>query len=389
MAFGKDRENLSRMNLRQQMRRSTKKVTRSRGGGQPYYVNKYEPPKVGSDIIRLIPGEYPMPRIDEQARDFYRNEEGQPIFDMYPYYKYSEFRHAVKERSCIGSEGWLGNWKTTAEPCVAADWFWWEWRQRQATKSDKPKAMSKRDKWVFTVLVMAPFYKVPAMKDGQVVKNQTTGAEYFDWKKGSKRGNDEYVAAGYERKDGHVMHWSLGYGHWTTLGAFGDALGNHCRSCRAQDTIQEIALLCQECGDAVVEFESTTLSEEDLVKIRGDEVTCPHCNFHGYLDDMIRCQQCDSGERATLFDFDLEVKRVETSGEGGNQTNLQVVRAIGPKPIDSLYGEDLRKPLDLVKIFAPTPLEKQVDLFGRPPTDGEAQGPQRQPSNSGSRPYGT
>lgn len=389
-AFGKAP---SKMNLRQQMQRSTKKTQRGGGGGAPYYVNNYQPPKVGSDIIRLIPGHYKMPRIDDHAKDFVRDEHNQPVFDEYPYFKYTEYYHAVKERSCIGSEGWLGNFKGKGEPCIAADWYWWEWRQRRATGAKNPNAMSRREKWVITVLVEAPFYKVPQVdrQTGQVRMNTNTNQPYFDWKQGSKRGKDEYALAGYEHKDGHLMHWSLGYGHWKTLIEYADSLSNDCRSCHGQGTINELALLCQSCGDAVVDFSSTTLSDEDLLKIRNDEVTCPHCKYHGYLEDLIQCGSCGNGDRATMFDYDLEVKRVETAGQGGNQTVLQIVRAIGPKPIDNLYGEDMRKPLPLEKIFAPTELSKQEDLFGRPPSEDTQAQPDntRQPSNMGTRPYGS
>ena len=116
--------------------------------------------------------------------------------------------------------------------------------------------------------------------------------------------------------------------------------------------------------------------------------------FGRVIGIMSECTQCGRGEQATLFDFDLEVKRVETTEGNSKQTSLQILRAIGPKPIDPIYGEDLRKPLDLVKIFSPTPIQKQIELFGQvPPEDGAQQGqasPQRQPSTTkGSRSYGT
>jgi hypothetical protein len=122
---------------------------------------------------------------------------------------------------------------------------------------------------------------------------------------------------------------------------------------------------------------------------------------------MIRCNNCNQGEQATLFDFDLEVKRVKTAGDTGNQTTLQILRAIGPRPIDAMYGEDLRKPLPLDKIFAPTPVERQIELFGNVPAPAEGGqqqqqqqqqgggqggggggGSGRQPSTKGARSYG-
>ena len=156
-----------------------------------------------------------------------------------------------------------------------------------------------------------------------------------------------------------------------------------------------MALTCQHCGDAVVEFDSTQLSDEDLEKVKSEPTACHSCGVVDYLEDMIRCENCDHGEQATLFDFDLEVKRVKTAGDTGNQTTLQIQRAIGPRPIDQMYGDDLRKPLPLDKIFAPTPNDKQIELFGTPPSEGQSAGGQgsggggsgRQPSTKGAGSY--
>lgn len=394
MAFGKDQGRVGNMNLRQQMRRGSKRAPRGEGGGGgggAYYRNKYQPPTSGpADIIRLIPGQYPTPRVDVEVKDFVYDENGQIVTDLFTYWKYISYYHATKQRSCVGSEGPLGEFKGKGQPCVAADWFWWEWRQRTKNHADKPKSMRRSDMFAFTVLVQAPFYKVPDTdrNTGQVRINEATKEPFFEWKKGAKRGNDEFAAAGFERKEGHLQHWSLGRAHWEVLTKYADGLAHHCRSCNTQNSIEEVALLCQGCGEAIVEFATTSFSDEDLERLRNEEVLCKQCGFTGYLEDMIRCTNCSHGEQATLFDFDLEVQRVETAGrDGGNQTALQILRAIGPRPIDPIYGEDLRKALDLPKIFAPTPIKKQIELFGEPPTDDDAGGGvQRQPSNKGVQP---
>lgn len=378
MAFNKDRSRVAGMNLRQQMKRGAKRAKGGGGGGgAPFYVNKYVPPDTGTpDVIRLIPSEIVTPRIDFDAKDFMVDADGNQVTDVLPYFKWIEYYHATYEKSCVGSEGPLGDFKNKGDPCLAADHFWWQWRERQRTGEKTPNAMSRREKFAITVLVEAPFYKVPRTdkQSGAVIYKEGTQEPYYDWKKGSKRGQDEYALAGYERKEGHRQHWSLGTGHWLTLCEYGDSLGVHCRSCGTRDCIEEIALICQGCGDAVVEMASTSLSDEELQRMRDEEVRCPHCRHVGYLTDMIACTNCNHGERATLFDFDLEVKRVKTTTkEGGNQTNLQILSAKGPKPIDAVYGEDMRKPLDLPKIFSPTSIEKQRELFGDVPEEEAAE----------------
>lgn len=383
------------MNLRQQMKRGTKRPPKGGGGrsGAPYFVNKYVPPDNGpADIIRVIPGNFPTPRVDFDNKDFYRDDDGNIILDPLPYIKYVEYYHGVKNRSCIGSEGPLGDFKGKGEKCIANDWYWHEWRLRKAHNSDKPNSMRRSEKFAFTVLVQAPFYKVPRVgDDGQVKMNQTTNEPYYDWMKGSKRGTDEYATAGYERKEGHLQHWSLGFAHWNTLTEYTDSLARHCRTCGHQDSIEQVALVCQHCGEAVVEFATTQLSDEDLDKVRSEPTQCPSCSVVDYLEDMIQCTNCNQGEQATLFDFDLEVKRVKTAGDTGNQTTLQILRAIGPRPIETVYGDDLRKALPLDKIFTPATVEKQIELFGTPPAEQQQQqsdqGSGRQPSTRGAGSY--
>jgi hypothetical protein len=396
MAFGKKDDRLGKMNLRQQMRHSAKRVPRGGGGGAPFYINQYRPPVTGSaDIIRLIPGQYAVPRVDPQAKDLVYDENNQVVMDEFPFYKYIEYYHAPSKRRCVGSEGPLGEFKGKGQPCIAADWFWYEWRQRNRTKppSKHPNSLSRREMYALTVLVQAPFYNAPQTdKDGNVKTNQQ-GDPYLEWKQGSKRGNDDLAAGGYERKDGHLMHWSLGFAHWKVLTDYADSLAHHCRACGGHDCIQDVALLCQNCGDSVVEMQETTLSDEEIARLKNEEVLCRHCKYNGYLEELIRCTECNNGEQATLFDFDLEVKRTETATEGGNQTVLSILRAIGPRPIDAIYGEDLRKPLDLLKIYAPTSLDRQRDMLGEVPPDdappAQQQGGARNPSNRGSRAYGS
>lgn len=380
MAFGKNNANLQNISLRQKMRMGSKRAPKSGGGRTaPYYVNRYEPPITGpADIIRLIPGAFPMPVVDQDNRDYLYDESGAVVQMVYPFFRYVNYFHGSKKRGCIGSEGALGEFKGKGEPCIAADWYWWEWRQRQNTgNKDHPKAMSRGDKWAFTVVVEAPFYQVPQLDDnGKVRINPKTREPYYDWRKGSVRGNDEFAAAGYKRKEGHRQHWSLSYGHFRVLTEYEDTLSRHCRNCGGNNTISELALLCQGCGEAIVIMDETSLSDDEITRMRDEAVQCPHCKHNGFLESMIECSGCDKPESATLFDFDLEVKRVPNSDGGGKQTALQILRAIGPRPLPAKYGEDLRKPLELSKIFAPTPLDEQEKLFGLPPMDDEE--PQQQ-----------
>ena len=387
MAF--DKKVNPRLTMRQRANRATPKRKRGGRGHAPYFVNSYKPPTKGYDLIRLLPGEYAIPLVDQENECMLVDEEGNQMYEVLEYFPYVRYYHGAKKRSAIGSEGPLGQFKGQGDDCPAAEWYWWEWRERKANGTNKPNAMSKQDMNAFSVLVMGTFYKVPDTdRDGNIRVNPKTREPYYTWEKASKRGNSKYDAKGYEKKQGHVMHWSVGWGHHNYLLESNRSLGEHCVNCGGRDCIQDLAWVCRNCGEAVIEMDTTTLDEEDIDKMTSEECTCPHCQHTGYLEDVYECSNCNSAKRASLFDFDLKVQRVEAS-DGGNQTALSIIEAIGPKPIDKVYGEEMRKGLELDKIFAPTEVERQIELFGRPPKeDEEGDEPKRTPSSKGAtRPY--
>jgi hypothetical protein len=390
-AFGKDKAAIAAMNLRQQMRQGTKRAPRGGGGGGggALYRDQYYPPKDDTvDLVRILPGSYATPMVDFDAKDYARDEENNIITATYPYFKYIEYYYAPRKYTLVGSEGPLGGFKGKGEPCLAADWYWYEWNARKITGDEKPNSIRRSEKTAMSVLVQAPFYKVPQTDaDGKARINEKTKEPWMHWVKGSTRGNDAYAAGGYEKKNGHVMHWAFGYNHWNTLTSYANGLASSCRNCNTRDSIRELALTCRECGDAVVDFSDTTLSDAELNKLRDELVKCHHCGHHGYLENMIRCDNCPRGEEATLFDFDLEVMQVKAS-DGGKGTNLVIRKAIGPRPIDKMYGEEERKGLDLSKIYAPFSMEQQLKILGPLPSAEEDAGAgQRQPSNTGTRSY--
>jgi hypothetical protein len=409
-AFGKDKSQLHGSFL-QRAKRSMNKPKRGGGGGAPYFINRYKPPTQGSDMVRILPGNYPVPVVDEDAQAIVVDSEGQPVTEIYNYFQFTEHFHGGRKKSSICSAGPLANFKGKAAPCHACTRFWWEWEQRQANDSDHPKSMSKRDMWVFSVLVMMPFHKVEDKDEtGQIKMNDRTGEPYTRWIQCDGRGC-EHCKNNKETKRGHVQHWPMGRNHFNTLLAYAVELGKHCAECGNLDCVQDIAWVCQnpDCGEAVIDMTNTQLSDEDIKKITDEPMNCPACKHFDYLQDVYECSNCakvrKSGRRASLFDVDLYVSRVEDPNGDSNATSLSITRFVGPKPIDNIYGKELREPLNLPKIYVPTSLERQISLFGPPPDrnskeeevedeggEGEEGGeggenpPQRTPVNN-ARPY--
>lgn len=400
MAFGKDNNSpviRSAMNVRQQLRHGTRRPQQgsggNRGGSSLFYRDKYHPPEDGTvDTVRLIAGQYLLPEVDGETKDYVYDDEGNVVHTEAPYFKFQQYYFHPKKRYMVGSEGPLGGFKGKGEPCLASDWFWYEWNKRKETGLETPNTIRKTEMYAFSVLVQAPFYYVEQTDQHGVVQKNDAGKPYMEWRKGSKTGKDEYAAAGYEKTDGRVLHWPVNYHRYNYLLAYSDALATNCRSCSGEETIREIALICRACGEAVVDMDTTNLSGIELNKFRNDPVTCTYCQHTGYLEDVIECTKCSTPSPGTLFDFDLDLTLVVDPSGKNNQKNLQIQKARGPRPINAMYGEDMRKPLDLAKIYAPFSMEQQLKILGPVPveTDGAAPDntrPPRQPVTSGHRGY--
>lgn len=374
MAYGKSREYLKANNFEQQAKRSLVKPKRE-SRGAPSFINAFKPSIHKIDKIRLLPGQYPTKSVDPEAGDFIYDEAGQIIIDHLPYITFTEHFHGGRRKFATCSAGPLGNFKGKGDRCIGCEWFWHEWRVRKDTGEDRPKSMSKRDMWAFSVLVQSPFHKVEDTdQDGQPRMNPNTNTPYYHWVMCEERGC-KMCAAGKETKQGHVQHWPLGRDHFNTLIDYSRTLSSHCRLCGSQESIAELAWVCgyENCGDAVIDMSTTSLSNEQIAQMTSEPIMCPTCRRITFLTCMFDCSVCSSrgnrGERATLFDVDLKIKRVEDPSGESNKTTLSIIAALGPKPIDSIYGEDLRKPLDLPRIYSPTSLERQASLFDIPPSE--------------------
>lgn len=372
----------------QRAKRSMQKPKGGGGGGAPYFVNSYKPSIGAVDTIRLLPGQYMTPIVDFDAKDLVRGEDGQPLLEAEPYIQFVEHYSGAKNRSSICSAGPLGNFKGKGEPCLACDWFWYEWRVRQSTgDKKKPKSMSKRDMWALSVLVQAPFHKVDEIdsQTNQPRINPNTKQPYYKWLICTGRGC-EHCAAGREVKQGHVQHWPMGRDHFNTLIDYSGMISKHCSVCGTENCIEEIAYVCghEDCGEAVIDMTTTSLNDQQIEEMATQMVTCPTCRRKTFLSSVFRCPVCEGGgrvgARATIFDVDFKVKRITDSTGESDKTILTIVGTSKPGPVNNIYGPDLRKPLDLVKIYSPTDMQRQLAFYGEVPAD-PGEGQQRSPVN--------
>lgn len=375
MAFGKDPRVLETVqSFRAEARNFEKERARNSGGtgggARPTWIDQFKPSIDGTDKIRLLRGQYEVE---------YGDSNGQVLKRVQSFYPFIQHYHATREKYSICSAGPLANFKGKADPCRGCTQFWDEKMANKGTK--KSGAMSRRDMYSFSILHYAPYAYVEQVdRDGKVRTNEN-GEPYMSWVRVFPHEMSKF--AGREMREAHLLHWDMGYAHYSTLLEYDEEIGRSCRSCGGRNSIQLEAWTCTACGEALIE-RNTTYSPKEVKDLTSGEVRCAHCQHVGMLQEYVSCTQCKNGLRADIFDVDIEIKRKSDAQRGGNATQLIITSWSDPHPIDQRFT-DIAKPMDLPKIFRPTPMEKQEDLFG--PWASQSAGRQPVTVGSMSRPY--
>lgn len=381
MAFGKDDSQLANMGTYRQMAMTQVNHGRSSrsgggGGGMPTFVDRFKPSTVEEDLIRLIAGSFPNVRAVDKEHT---------VTTALPFVTFTEHFDGQTKQSITCSSGPFAQFKEKRGACRGCDMFW------EFKKTDgKPGArMSKRDMFAFSVIHYAPYAQIPQIdRRTQQPRTNDQGKPFMEWHRVLRHEKANFD--GYEQKTAHRLHWPMGTEHYGVIWEYDREIGKSCTTCGGRDVITAVAWNCsnKECGEEIIDCESTTLPMDEIDKItRSNETVCPRCKTQGYLKEFVSCKNCTpigaDPRRATLFDVDMRVKR-KPATDGTDKTTLLVTGWSEPRPIDPQYAE-ISKPLPLDKIYMPTVWERQVDKFGAAPV---VQGqPPRTPVNTGSTPY--
>lgn len=314
----------------------------------PYWKGVFKPTdsvKGPADRIRLYRGDHDTSVI---------GADGKPAKVKLSYVMFVEHGTGSggKFRSAVCSAGPYGVAKADAAPCVGCDW-----RERQRD------SMSYMGKYGFGLLHYHPYAKVSQMdKDGKIRKNHN-GEPFYDWERTSPadlRGKH----SGLEHITERMMHWALGYRDYEMLNTLNTEVMRMCRTCGDGDISTE-RWTCQGCKAALIDMSDTVLSEDDIAQITSGDVQCSRCGHIGMLHEVVSCTECTAPDRADLFDVDLFVKQT-LDPSTGKKGKLVVTSYSRPKPVEDKYlvGEKpIFRQLNLEKIFAPTPVDKQRQTF--------------------------
>lgn len=387
MGFGKDESLKARIpGFRQRaMGQSTERFTRkSSGGGGGGFREKLILPLNNPTPFILIPGEYPYHEVVKKGGNEY-----DVIKKSYEYFCYDLHETAwnqggkkiVRTANCSG--GVFKDVKGKREKCVGCDEFW-----KDITSGKKKARISKRNMSAFTALHFAWYHKTEQRNGkGELVTNDE-GKPYHNWEPCDGRGC-ENCRTNVEKEFGKRRHWSLGKGHWDVLiNIYAKRIGESCKSCRTKNSIgPALAWICDTkkdgCGEPLIEMETTSYKDEEIDHLVSHTMRCSLCGVNEMPDEYISCNNCSDPVRADLFDVVMKGNRRQASGDT-TQTALEIIDWDFPEDLGEEYLKlikDLGRPMDLEKLFSPTPLEVQERhfLFG--------EGSQREPEEA-SRAYG-
>jgi len=333
------------------------RAARNRGKGRRATVaGQYDYLKLGEIPIWL--------RFALQSYDFKTwDRELKEVVDVVdsPWYEYASHYYPKKRRTIICSAGPYR--KDPCYPCSIEAIYWDDHREKEEevrkagitdVKIERNPPMRRGIRNAMAVLGVDDYFEIPLLdKDGKIRKSATgdvlkryVAEPCARLPKGTK----------YPIKNGHNMNWSFPGTHLEQLQSFNRQLENVCANCATP--LFASTLVCANCQHVEEDF-GTAIEGEDLIILQDEKVRCSNCHSEDVIPNP-ECSGCGDAESGGLMSFDIRLK-AEPAGE--NKTDLKMVGYRLPN-----YNEDLthlyQNPLDIVKIFAPTPLNLQKTILG-------------------------
>lgn len=359
MSFGKDPNQLSQAafsNTSQQMANAQRR-TRTKRGGEPHWANNLELSDMYESQVRLVPGQFKVPRIDD-AGNLYE--------EIVPWYEARVHYHGVLKRSSICSAGPFFGDRKRREPCVGCDIFWEDFQVRKdreretGNKVKNPNRVSAGSRYVFLALDKGYFFKTEQRdENNQVQMNPNTNKPYMEWVKYVGAHQDS-LAHGAEGRWGRYVAWPIAHDYFGVLNAWSDVIGQNCVGCGGQNTLRTHYWKCGNCQNPLLDPATAGLDPKQIKDVTGKPNTCRACGATQYPVEVLVCSQCQQPRRASLYDVDLFMRKQQ---DANDRTQLIITRTSQPGPIEAHFHDLLQKPPDLVKKFAPTPIGEQQSLF--------------------------
>lgn len=379
--FGKDPNAITRVNpyggsisLQQRKALMDQRAQGKIEGGSKFTQFVPEMELTASNVrVRLLAGKYST-LIRGEVPDGYRVDVDHPPPVETVETEYLPFvRHTRADRG--GGGDYKFHWKFVCsggpwylsrnrEPCLGCDHHW-----DYSTKEARKKA--------FTTQALNAFSVLDYRKHHTVEKTSKRGKKYTEYVPCLGRACT-LCAARTPSVPYHVKPLVLGKEHFDTLLSFNEQAGCMCRSC-GEGEVRTIAWLCGSCKDALIDMDTTQLSDEDIRKLSMSIMECAACHHRGFPMECVECTKCSNPQRATIFDVDFDIKKQLV---GADKSILQCSNMSRPGPVAEAYRSVIG--LELDKIYAPPSLEFQKKIMGLVPWEDKGD---KEPAAEQHRPY--
>lgn len=331
-------------------------MSEDRGRGVLVGAKGYQAHYTGGSRRGFTPGQYDELRLDRDhvsevilvpgkyKNRFFSESQNRVIETVDPFYHY--VRHGIppqfqRPSYAQGNKTFDGRIRWAYLPCS---------RQPDGTGECIPcsipsNQLKGKTRFVYTVIHLAPYHRVPSKKEGQTYPKLCLEPYERDCP-GCRAGHDVVPAA---------RRW-LGMSNldWEILEGVDKGLSQQC-ACGGK--LRTTELVCSACNDTLIKRSAE--NKEVFRKARQEgRFYCRRCGIPVQVAEWRTCSDCGNPRPQSMFNMLLGLKTVQK--ETYSQLSVVMTKPAG-ELIDQLkaYAE----PLDLAAIFSPLTLKEQREVI--------------------------
>lgn len=314
------------------------------------------------DRIMVVPGNFEIEKAVKRS-----TESNEVIYEVEKknvwYYTAIEHFDNLEKKFAMCSGGVFYDFEDRREKCHYCDAFDADW---EANDGDQQKMNhSRRRIWVVQVVNFARFAKITKLdENGSPVTNRE-GEVVKEWVALYGK-NDPRAKKAHEFCDGRRQHWKMAQTHWGQLtGVIASKISGTCAVCRSQGTLERSALLCgnKECSEVILDLTTEEMAPHVIEEFVRERQLCKKCGELKLCQEIIECSNgCNGTRRMNLFEAAFSLRQYPSNNKNKNITTLDVGDWGFGNPTEQQHS--LFLPLDLAKLYEPTPLDKQEEMLG-------------------------
>lgn len=315
--------------------------------------------------LRLIPGDYPDFQGDRAA-----------------FYQFMSHFNVTRKKGQICSSIWqahpdgsLERVKNNKSRCVGC-FLEFDWTAAIAHRIPGAKMGRISPRFAITAYVMADYHLDPLDFEGQPLGTNDEGEQRFHRKICEGPGADDGKGCPHCKRNlpvewGRKSMWDLAESRLQVLFDYIERREDTCANCGSIKDVDTkeggltVAGLCcpnPDCGELVKIADRSKINE-----LRHATLKCDNCGLLAAPTELLKCANCRSPRRPTVFDADFWVVRKDKS-----RMSDVVVDSIKIGPPHKNIPKEGLEPLDFEKSMAPEPVAVQCAIHNVPNPWGES-----------------